>query len=111
MKARLSWAKLAGADFTDADVSGADMSDAELTNAALAGIKGAESASGLESETARSTRPHGIETARRNPLPLFLFADRPQPTIRWVIAAVTETRSSGVWLRRVARANTYNLNY
>ena len=53
VKTRLNWAKLAGADLSGADVTGADMSDADLTNAALTGIKGADSASGLESDTAR----------------------------------------------------------
>ncbi|WP_324538741.1 pentapeptide repeat-containing protein [Hyphomicrobium sp.] len=50
---RLNWAKLAGADLSGADVAGADMSNADLTNAVLTGLKGANSASGLEPGAAR----------------------------------------------------------
>lgn len=53
VKTRLNWAKLAGADLSGADVTGADMSNADLTNAALSGLKGADSANGLELDTVR----------------------------------------------------------
>jgi mxaC protein len=46
--AKLGWANLSGAELEGADVSGADFTDADLEGASLAGIRGAETAKGLE---------------------------------------------------------------
>ena len=46
--AKLGWANLSGAELEGADVSGADFTDADLDGASLAGIRGAETAKGLE---------------------------------------------------------------
>lgn len=46
-KARLNWAKMSGANLDGADVASADFSDADLDGTSLAGLKGADSATGL----------------------------------------------------------------
>jgi|GEM_PF-26792 len=45
--ARFNWAKMSGAKLDGADVAGADFSNADLGDASLAGLKGAQRATGL----------------------------------------------------------------